>query len=97
MEVEIRKAVLEDLEVLSEMVAEFFGHHADLLGGRRPSAECGRREAEQMLTDPKSSVLVLVVDGRISGFARVQEHEGAAFLREIYVTPGLRGRGWAVT
>ncbi len=38
-------------------------------------------------------MLILEMSGEVSGFARVQEHEGAVFLREIYVRPDFRGAG----
>ena len=67
------------------MVWEFYAHHRDLLGVERPPRGWGREEAERILSDPDSSILVLEEGGEVAGFARVQEHEGAVFLREIYV------------
>ncbi len=91
--ISVRRAGAEDVMELAEMLTDFYSHHARLLGSPPKSLEWGRSTARETLSDESSVVLILEESGRVVGFARLQEHEGAVFLREIYVRPERRGRG----
>ncbi len=91
--ISVRRAGAGDETALAEMLADFYTHHARLLGSPPKSLEWGRSTARRALSDETSVVLILEESGRAEGFARLQEHEGAVFLREIYVRPDRRGSG----
>ncbi len=93
MRASVRRAGPGDAGPLAEMLREFYSYHSSMLGGRPIRREEGEKLAREALADPRSSVLLAEEGGEIVGFARIQEHEGAIFLREIYVRPGLRRRG----
>jgi ribosomal protein S18 acetylase RimI-like enzyme len=93
--VKIREYNVKDFVELSHLVAEFFTFHRRLQGrGPLPPEEAATIIPRDMLRE-NSYILVAEPeeDGDIIGFCRIENHEGAFFLREIMVAENQRIRG----
>lgn len=93
--VNIREYDVKDFVALSYLVADFFTFHRRLQGrGPLPPEEAATIIPRDMIQE---SSYVLVAEpqegGDIIGFCRIEDHEGAFFLREIMVTENQRIRG----
>jgi len=92
----IRRAEGVDADTFLEMARAF--HHED----GHPLAPCAEAAILRMLEPgfTEGLVLLLVVDGRISGYGSLSfgygiEHGGReTFLEDLYVVPAMRARGY---
>ncbi len=91
----IRPYDLPDFASLCQLVAEFFSFHRNLAGrGPMPPEEAATIIPTDMLR-PECTILIAEqkANGGVVGFCRIENHEGAYFLRELMVTEKYRLRG----
>jgi ribosomal protein S18 acetylase RimI-like enzyme len=91
----VREYDENDFPALCELVAEFFTHHRRLNGrGPLPPDEAATLIPRDILQDTSHLLVAEPTEGgKIVGFCRVENHEGAYFLRELGVASSWRIRG----
>jgi len=91
----LRYSPKRDFKLLIDLVRDFFNHQRELSGKKQTYS---RKRAIQTLKkdfvpSAKNIILVAKDAGKIIGFMRAQDSDGAWFLREIMVTKKNRNRG----
>jgi len=101
---QIRKAVLGDIEDILSLYAEQFHALADLLPYFFKEGEQSKEFIKSIIESDESDVLVCIAEGIIKGFALLQVKETPnfsffiqhkyAYLMDIVTTQGDRGKGY---
>jgi GNAT superfamily N-acetyltransferase len=92
----IRLRAADDLRGLVPLFRGFFTLHRQFLGNTDPLTEGQAAEmVRESLGQPQSWTIVAEEEdsGRLVGFARWEERDGAFFGRELFVLPEYRGQG----
>lgn len=77
-------------------IADFFGHHAALVGAEEAVNLEETRKTVTEWSNPPSALYVIEADGEPVGFLRLNfKGDIAAWLEDIYITPVKRGQGLA--
>jgi len=97
MRIRVREASKADAKILSKLVADFWDEHSRMLGGRATPAPTGAlsRVRGYLVGENTGYLVALDSDNRRLGFRRWEYVDGFYFPRELYVVPGMRGRGAA--
>ncbi len=92
----VRPSTSKDQLSLLPLFQDFFNYHRGLLGNATPMSDAEALEIVKDALSQGGSWLVIAEQeetGKILGFVRWEEREGACFGRELFVLPECRGKG----
>lgn len=97
MKVEIREATLQDIELLAQLVSQFWEEHSRKLGSERRIAPSKAQDEVQRFLSAQNSGYFIALDEHQQplGFRRWEYHDEFYFTRELYVIPAARRHGVA--
>lgn len=93
--IRIRLHAIDDLPGLVPLFRGFFALHRQFLGNSEPLTEGQASEIVRASLGQRKSWTIVAEEeqsGRLIGFARWEERDGAFFGRELFVRPEYRGR-----